>query len=259
MNNKIITAMFFLMILLSSCGYSLRTTQVFHTESSVVKMVNDKYRYEDSIVIIDYDLWASGGILNFNIYNRTSEPIYINWRNCNFIFNGYSNEYWTDKVVSTTNSSAIFRTDGWQTGQTKTSYNSTNPYKITDSKYHTVSTLAGIENSVTVVQKENPTVQIPPNSFNQIAKFSIQMPLLTNADSLITYLKSTTPLIFRNYLALSKDKEFVKQIFIDNDFWISSVKTTYEKKAKWDVPPQITKQPTDFYIINKKFIEAELE
>ena len=246
-------------MLFSSCGYSLRTTQVFHTESSVVKTEGDKYRYEDSLVRIDYDLWASGGILNFSIYNKTSEPIYINWRNCNFIFNGYSNEYWTDKVVSTTNSSTIFRTDGWQTGQTKTTYNSSNPYLITDSKYHTVSTLTGIENSVTVIQKENPTNQIPPNSYNQIAKFSIQMPLLKTTDSILAYSRATTPLIFRNYLAVSKDKEFVKQIFIDNDFWISSVQTTYEKKAKWDIPPKLTKRPTDFYIINKKFIEYELE
>lgn len=247
-------------LILTSCGYTLRTTQIFHTESSSVKMEAGKYRYEDSLVRIDYNLWSSGGLLNFQIYNKTSNPIYINWKNSNFIFNGYNNEYWTDEVVSTTNSSAIFRTDGWQTGTSQTQVNSTNPYIVTSNTYKTVATLSGMENVVTVVQKANPSVQIPPSSFNQIAKFSIHMPLLIlpDAQSSISYpLKYNSPLVFRNYLAISKDKDFTTQIFIDNDFWISSVTNSYDKNPQWDVPPVMNVQPNDFFIINKKHIAYE--
>lgn len=248
------------LLFFSSCGYTLRTTQIFHTESSSVKMKEGKYRYEDSLVIIDYNLWSSGGLLSFQIYNKTSSPIYINWKNSNFIFNGYNNEYWTDEVVSTTNSSAIFRTDGWQTGQTSTTVNNTNPYVVTSSTYKTVATLSGMQNVVTVVQKANPSIQIPPSSFNQIAKFSIHMPLLIPLDgqSSVSYpSKNNSPLVFRNYLAISKDKDFATQIFIDNDFWISSVKSTFDKNPQWDIPPILDVQPNDFFLINKKYVKYE--
>ena len=79
----------------SSCINTLRTTQAFKTQSLYVKLNdNNKYRYEDSLVIIDYDFWSSGGVVNFSIYNKSDAPIYINWKNSNFIFNGYNNEYW---------------------------------------------------------------------------------------------------------------------------------------------------------------------
>ena len=64
--------------------------------------------------------------------------------------------------------------------------------------------------------------------------------------------KTGAALIFRNYIAVSTDKDFKNQIFIDNEFWISSINTQVEVNPK--EPCDLVKLPSDFYIVNKKSV-----
>ena len=241
---------------LSSCSYTLRTCQSFKTESTNVKLTNDhKYRYVDSLVRIDYTLWSSGGTVRFDIYNKSDAPIYINWKNSNFIFNSYNNEYWNDDITSEKTSTTYSTSTKNTWGTSATNINGVNPLIVTNSKYKSITDFAGITNEVTVVKKDNPSIQIPPKSFNTIQKFDLNFPLVRFSDSsnYVSYSKANSPLIFRNYLAISKDKDFEKQIFIDNDFWISSIATNISINPK--SPCEISELPSDFYLINKKTIE----
>lgn len=253
----------------TSCSDVLRTTQEFKTQSLSVRMNSDnKYKYEDSLVIINYDFWSSGGEVNFTIYNKSNFPIYINWKNSNFIFNGFNNEYWSDIVVTNTNSKTHIVGNKYSNTKSSVTVNQTNPYIITNSDYKSVMLADEITNTVTVSKRDNPSIQIPPKSFNQFEKFSINMPLILIHDTLKyenfkeellvsfiknyqrNYIKENTILFFRNYIAISKEKDFNKQIFIDNDFWISSINCQVEKNPK--SPPFIKRNPSGFYLVHEK-------
>lgn len=250
----------FPIVLLSSCSIRFNTCQTFKIASSNVKQVDSagisRYRYEDSLVIIDYNLWSSGGTVKFNIYNKSDEPIYVNWKNSNFIFQGYNNEYYSNETISerksTTNASATSNTSG------RSSYNiyNVNPVVTVNKNYKTISDFSSITDEVTIVQKESQSIQIPPKSFNTYNKFNLNVPFFQFKDSLIfvAYDKTNSPLLFRNYLAISKDKDFRKQLFIDNDFWISEV-TTNITKGDFSCFDSNSGKPSCFYLYKTHYEE----
>ena len=201
---KIIIPLIVLSSFFSSC--STLYVQVYETDSKNVTFRSEKYSYEDENVYVTYDLWAERGILNFTIYNKTNNPIYIDWKNSNFVRLDYSFNYWQDVEKIT--------------GKSKT-------YSAA-----TVSGSSGFGYSTSVGhfinKRERPSEQLPPKSYIRVDKFflsnqKVYDPKLKVKGDIISqdFNKNNTPLYFRNYLAYSFDKDFNDLTFIDNDFWVS--------------------------------------
>ena len=77
-----------------------------------------------------------------------------------------------------------------------------------------------------------------------------------------------TPLSLRNYIAVSKSENFDKEFFVENEFYVSSVKAMYighalgkNTKAKNDNGEYIYEQPyrknTSFYILHYDVTKVE--
>lgn len=194
---------------LTSCDLYVFQLQTTHSNNVVYS--SNKYRYEDSLLIINYDLWSAGGQLSFSIYNKSAKPLYIDWGRSNFIYNGQSYDYWQDNVKSTTN--------GVSVGQ----------------RISPRSSIA-VGNSVTIVTKEKPQVQLPPQSFIPIYKFNINQPFyyaFVICDTCTyKFTEQNSPIIFRNYLSISKSQDLSNPIFVDNKFWIDHIKNTLIDNAK---------------------------
>lgn len=169
-------------------------------------MEEGKFIYRDSIITISYNFWHKRGSLSYIITNKSDKPLYIDWSHSNFIYKGYSIDYWKDEENVISNS--------------LTSY------------YKNIALNTGIS----VIHKEKPQTQLPP--FSSIAiqdKFLFEEPYFNDpswnrkhpnikdhnkSDSLTEY---NTILFFRNYICLSRSPIYQNHFFIDNSFWVSKI------------------------------------
>lgn len=73
-------------VLCSSCTYQY---QIFDTTSTTVtEYGDDVFLYESENIDIYYDLWIEGGVVIFNIINKTDQDIVIVIDSCQFQLNG---------------------------------------------------------------------------------------------------------------------------------------------------------------------------
>lgn len=88
---KILQFSILLLFLFTSCAAPF---QVFDTASSnVERYENDVYAFENEDVAISYDFWANGGVVLFNITNKTDASIFIDFNQSKFVVNQESIGY----------------------------------------------------------------------------------------------------------------------------------------------------------------------
>lgn len=213
-------------LLLTSCSQQMY--QVLETTSTNTKIENNKFFYENAEIKINYMLWEEDGRLAFNIYNKTAEPIYIDWNKSHFIIDGISQEYWYDAEDITsfysTSSNTIF----------ETTMSSLLNKPIIEAKSR--------RNTTGFVNKTKPKkiIQIPPMSSIIVSKFSLiktpffscEFPIKTTFSKDVikkSFSKEETPLKFRNYLTYSVQESFEQVKIIDNDFYVSTVSNMNRK------------------------------
>ena len=221
---KKFTTAFFLLALLTAC--SKHFIQVFDTETTNTQLKDGKYVYENDTIKITYSFWQSKGVMSFSIYNKSNKPIYIDWKNSSFIYNDHKLNYWVEESPP-------------QLSGNFYGYYYDGPLK----DLHTTMN-EGVQNySSSVITYERVTF-IPPKSGYDRSQFyllpidhcelnidcpSSEVPRNDNPKKQTTiysrnfsYLDS--PLRFRNYLAYSFSENSQKFFFIDNGFYLSSVK-----------------------------------
>jgi hypothetical protein len=208
------TGLIFLTIFLCSCN--TKYIQIYETDSESVNLKSNEYSFEDENIIITYDLWAERGVLGFKVYNKTNNPIYVDWKNSNFIRLGNSMNYWED-------------------------------IEYTEAKYKTIRYgYESLSAGYYINKRDRPGEQLPPKSYINIEKFylnnlQVYDPKTKVKNNIIEqdFNKSNSPLHFRNYLAYSFNKGFNDLAFIDNDFWISKKQImkqrTFDRELKRDI------------------------
>lgn len=189
-----------LFILLHSCTPAKLVT----VSSEDIPLKNSTYVFENDTVKITYHFWADNGIMNFDMYNKSNDPIYLDWKNSAFIPNDQMISYWQD-VTNTVGASST--TSLWL-------------YSGVVSK--------GVSKSV---HQERIGV-IPPHSLITKNEFR----LVKNYGDIPTpgnYNESNSFLNFRNYLMYSSNERFEgKVLTIDNKFFVSDIKVIKYKKRE---------------------------
>jgi hypothetical protein len=206
--------------ILTLCSCNIKYTQLYETTSSFTK--DGKAVYENDTARIEYFFWDQAGVLAFAIYNKLNVPIYIDWKRSSYIKNGDKFDYWVDEQTSeyNTNYTSIQYKGllyGWGVeGQSTTTGKTVKPERVTFIAPHSriykhyfilfnpSGTLLRIDHNPEVV-----------NSKSQPGKSTV---VYTNA-----YNKEKNPLTFRNFLTLSTSEKFDKDIYIDNEFYVSKI------------------------------------
>ena len=239
--------------------------QIFETQSSNTKLVNDLFVFENDTLRISYGFWTEKGVMSFAIYNKLDVPIYIDWKNSSFILNDNKYDYWIDETQTNINS---YYGGYFYTGK---------PLKpgVTINK--------SVSESVSQTIKPEKITFIPPKSNYYRSQFYL-LPLKSynfNVDCLCNkvnwkypanytaydndrkanvcfyfYSETNSPLRFRNYLAISMNENSKSFIFIDNGFYVSSITETrlnqvidgYESDGRTERFSSEYKMPTSFYI-----------
>ena len=91
----------FLTLLMTSCATTFY--QVYNVNPNQEKNTKtDNLFFEDENCKITYDLWANGGNIGFDIYNKTDENVYVYLNESNFILNGFAYDYYKNRTFTTT-------------------------------------------------------------------------------------------------------------------------------------------------------------
>ncbi len=73
--------------------------QVAKTISTNVPVKRGFYTFENDKVTVIYNLWAERGMFAMLLFNKTDKPIYIDWKETYFFFNGSSYDYRVDNGI----------------------------------------------------------------------------------------------------------------------------------------------------------------
>ena len=205
-----------LIVLISSCA---KYIQIYETRSALEKNNNDNYVFENDTLKISYAFWASNGVMSFKIKNKLSVPIYIDWKKSAFIHNDLKLNYYADETIIRSNSQYYLA--------------SVQPDDITYG--------AGSSSTNSKVLKRERITFIPPNSeyfkfdFMLLSKYlllDINSGTIGKKANPIYYMdfnSSNSPLVFRNFLSISVTEDFKSEFYIDDEFYVSSIKEMKEK------------------------------
>lgn len=198
---KVLTA-----IVLTIAIYSCTPAKLATISSENVELKNSAFVYETDVLKINYRFWADNGIMTFDIYNKTEEPIFFDWKSSAFIPNDQMVSYWQD--VTNTVGSSVSSTS-WLYG--------------------------GIisKGASKSVRQERIGV-IPPHSLITKRDFRL-VKLYVDMPKPGSFNKENSFLNFRNYLLFNTNEKFEgKAIAVDNKFYVSNIKMIkYKKKESY--------------------------
>lgn len=213
-----IIAIVLILTVVTGCGYYVQICEVKSTNTKLDDKSN--FVYENDTLKITYTFWSRGGVLGFAIYNKLEKPIYIDWRNSSFIFNGDKINYWIDEM------------------QTK-SIGASGTYLYKENNPFLPSVITNTASSSTTTKPERITF-IPPKSNYYRYQFALTdrpFHLLNiggyndtiykngNVHEMLEKIFSydNSPLKFRNYIAYTLTENSTQLSFIDNEFYLSKV------------------------------------
>ena len=250
-----------LVVLFASCQQDYM--QVLETKSTNAKEENNNYVYENDMVKVTYQFWHDQGLMAFSVYNKTDAPIYIDWAKSSFVYNSSKINYWTSD-----------KRDANGGYFDKYCYNG----PVMAPGYN-ISEEVGVRNSSKAYRAEKVSF-IPPQSHYYRSQFRLMpeefIPMDKDKYQLVTcnedakaktkvyetaFEYKNSPLVVRNYLTVSSSEKFDKEVIVDNEFYVSSVKAMYighalgkNTKQKDDNGQFIYELPfkknTSFYILH---------
>lgn len=211
----------FVAVFLTSCGSYV---QVFETETTNASVTENKYIFENDSIKVEYDFWADQGIMQFTIFNKLNKPIYIDWKKSSYVNDGVKLNYWEDsEVIKSVGSMSTIGYLG--------------RYTLKNFSFYTSTT-----ESSSVVTKSERITFIPPKSTFKKSSFKLlpikklpirnydweELPHIkdngkTIKTMVVNYNKGNSPLTFRNFFTFSTTESFEKEVYVDNEFYVSKL------------------------------------
>ncbi|MDD2198260.1 MAG: hypothetical protein PHF99_12205 [Bacteroidales bacterium] len=210
----------FLIVVLSLTSCKTKYYQVTTIDSN---HVDKSFNFSDDIISLDFDFWSYGGKLDFTITNISNNPIFIDWEHSNFIFNGYSYDYYQGR--KTIESLGIY-SENSMTNFINSNY-SLIPYSET----------SGLSMETATVYTERKVVQIPPNSYINTKPINLDFPSFCQGRHLINqeFNKQNSILNIRLYLAYSNDNKLDSVQYKNIEFWVANIRDVSKKNFKNEV------------------------
>ncbi|TYC18152.1 hypothetical protein ES677_01875 [Bizionia gelidisalsuginis] len=255
-------------VLFSSCA-SNSFYQLYNVKP-VTKSITDaeKFFFEDDNCKITYHLWANGGNIGFDFYNKTDTTIYVKLNESHFILNDFAYDYFKNRTFTTSegNSTTSSKTKTATVAVTGLNlFNLLQTNQAQSSSTSNLSSLVGYSVSI----KENTRIAIPSKTSKRISEYDISDALVRHCDllkypnkreiSTKSYTADKSPIVFSNRIAY-QIKENSK--VVDNEFFVSAVTNYPESEflesrydAYCDQKSVLKSKHFKFYDSNKFYIK----
>jgi len=209
-------------LLVTSCTTLIPYYQVYktNTPTDITKKGNDLI-YEDSNCKIYYNLWGTGGNLNFQFYNKTDEELQVHLDKSYFILNGVAHNYYKNRTYATSVA--------------------TSKENSTSSLYYYRSTGTSSAKTTTITIQEENIISIPPKTSKRISEnYIISKKRYKNCDlaiypskkegkSSLSFDKSDSPFTFSNRISYSL-KSLAELQVLEHQFYVSEIINLTEKE-----------------------------
>lgn len=219
---KIVCIGFFIMTLYSCKMY----VQVFDTNSINSKIENDCYIFENDTLKILYSFWSEKGLMIFSIYNKLEKPLYVDWKKSSYIDNSNKLNYWVDEEIS--KSAAVYGSYYYDGPLLKPGYATSATVVAGMSKKERIERITFIPPKSNYYRSQFYILPIPYFNFDTESEASLMprndKPKKKTKVYSNNFLKENSPIIFRNFLTFSLSEDFKNEFYIDNEFYISSIK-----------------------------------
>lgn len=185
---------FLLFVLLMPLFFSAcSSVQVFEIASTQVEQYEDDvFAFENEDLAIAYDFWIDGGIMLFNVTNKTQEDIFVDFSKSQFIINGAIFDFYNDLYLP----SAI----------------QVNNTEILPPKLEKIPS------------QSSETIEGFPITFDwQKMKKKHQAAI---------YGKENSPFQFTNRIIYSKEASFKNELVLENAFWVNQIEKLNRKEFK---------------------------
>ncbi|MBP6512387.1 MAG: hypothetical protein KA347_06940 [Bacteroidia bacterium] len=199
--------------------------QVFDTTGIGLSIEDKFYVWETDSIKITYSFWEKKGLMTFAIFNKSSIPLYIDWKKSSYIDNSVKLNYWSDEIKS--KSSSAFGSYYYRGPLVRPGF--------------ALSETSGITSAI--ISKEERISFIPPKAQDFRAQFYIlpvkhyalgvgvdYMDVARNDDTLLVtrvykkdFTKEKSPILFRNFLTYSYTEDFKVEYYIDNEFFVNRI------------------------------------
>jgi hypothetical protein len=229
MNLRKLIYAFSTVLLLSSCATTsfYQVYDVKPNQETITKTEN--LFFEDENCKISYNLWANGGNIGFDIYNKTDEKIYVNLKESNFILNGFAYDYYKNRTFTTSESksASILNTSTGSVAVTGINvYNNIQTNQVKSSSSANLGSSVGYAVSI----KEDSLICIPPKTTKRISEYSINNTLIRNCDlfkyprtkeiKTKTYTAEKSPIVFSNRITYEINGN---SKLVENEFFVSEI------------------------------------
>lgn len=190
---KLLSLLF--LVLLLSC-----TNSIYHVaslRSEQVKPVENDFVFENEHLRVVYNLWEEGGRMRFLVYNKTDQPLYIDWSKSFMVRNGTKTKYTQlpplPKRVSADTVHYVYRNAIME------------PYRMT--------------------ARADRLAEIPSQTYVAIADFPIQQVVLNakTKEKEFTYTKENSPLRVGQQVAYSFNKNLTDLHLVEHAFWVNKI------------------------------------
>ncbi|WP_018619245.1 hypothetical protein [Spirosoma luteum] len=215
---------FVFLVLLFGC-----TKSIYHVatvQSEQVKLVDKDFVFENEHLRVVYNLWEPGGRMRFLLFNKTDQPIYIDW--------GKSQLTRNDTTLSYSQLPPLPKRAYADTVRYVYRSGYVEPYRMT--------------------ARANRVAEIPSQTFVAIADFPIQQAVLhqkTNQKN-FTYTKENSPLRVGQQLCYSFDKEGTNAHSIAHSFWVNQIQVVGISELTRLFGSRKTGQPNALYTVESR-------
>lgn len=218
-----------LVISLTSCGGVYKFYQVYQVQPvDIICSVTPggDMVYENQDCRISYNFWSENGAVEFYIYNKTDEILYVDLTKSFFVRNGHAYDYFLNRQWSS--SSSISAGSSSATSVTM-------PFLRNVAVSSADATIAQSSKAYAYVEK--PILAIPAHAYKIVNEYSItdvrffdcDLDKTPNESAAIFYQQDESPLSFGNVISYSVGENGALAT-IENMFYVSSI-TNYAEPA----------------------------
>lgn len=231
-----------LLAFLTSCNKEY--IQILRTKSIGLSESKQGWVFENDSIKITYNFNARGGVMSFKMYNKLNKPIYLDWKNSSFIYNGEKNNFWIEEsntIGSSVQSTKVGRNafNSFDNNIYGLSLGLLSQKTVKAERITFIPPKSGISSNIAYYQfrltKNDSHYRINPTTATKIeVKDLTRKKVKLRKGYIYTYNESNSIISFRNYLALSFAENSNQFNFIDNKFYVSSLEEVDYRCVKKD-------------------------
>lgn len=230
---------------LSSCAHFQYMT-VSSTETT--KNKQDQLVYENDTLRLTYDFNGKNGPVSINVFNKTSQPLYVNWRKSALIRNEHSYSYFDRNIQFSGNAYTLNSNPGRRFGLLAASSTSFSGSFALPEGVDFIPPGASISKGLLVLGESGPMVLEIPDSIAQQKIDDVSYGILAKYRQK-NFDPATSPVQFKSYLTFMLGFNNALEFAQTNDFYISE---TLDSKAHPENFPKYEEKGDRFFVVYHK-------